>query len=173
MTRPHILWLLFALLLLGGCAGRALTPEQTARRAVTPLMVVDQPAAHEGRLVEWGGILIATHNRADHTLLEILAYPLDAQGRPQRDGSPLGRFLAIHDGYLETMEYAPGRLVTVGGPISGIRRGRVGEREYVYTAVQARALRLWPRQTLGTEPRIHFGIGVGSGGAGWGAGVGF
>ncbi len=173
MMRSHIPWFLFAVLLLSGCAGRALTPEQTALRAVTPMRVVEQPAAHEGRVVEWGGILIATHNRADHTLLEILAYPLNSEGRPLRDRAPLGRFLARHDGYLEAMEYAPGRLVTASGPLAGIRRGRVGDREYVYPLVQTRQLRLWPRHTLGTEPRIHFGIGVGSGGVGWGAGVGF
>jgi outer membrane lipoprotein len=170
-TLKQALTCLCCALLLGACASPRLTPEQAVLRAVSPAMAVAQPGLHQGRRVEWGGILIATHNRQTHTLLEILAYPLRADGRPDLGQQPMGRFLALRQGYLEVLEFAPGRWVTLSGPITGTRRGQVGERDYLYPAVDAHQLRLWPRQPPGQAPRIHFGFGVGSGS--WGAGVGF
>lgn len=134
-------------------------------------MVISQPAIHTGKTVEWGGLLIATHNRRSHTLLEVLAYPLKINGQPNLGQSPMGRFLATRSGYLEPLEFAPGRWVTLSGPITGTRRGQVGERDYLYPTVDARQLRLWPMEPPGRNPRLHFGFGIGSGS--WGAGVGF
>lgn len=169
----HALAPLFCSLLICACTTTQLTPEQAALRAVTPTMAAAQPNRHQGKRVEWGGRLIATHNRQDHTLIEILAYPLRNNGSPDLGGQPMGRFLAIRAGYLEPLEFAAGRRLTVTGPITGTRQGRVGEGDYIYPTVDASQLRLWPREAPGRSPRLRFGIGVGSGGGGFGAGIGF
>jgi outer membrane lipoprotein len=174
MIKPrHTLTYLGCVLLLCACAGTRLTPEQAAMRAISPTMAISNPTNHQGKSVEWGGLLVATHNRDTHTLLEVLAYPLRTDGRPNLRRQPMGRFLVIQEGYLEPLEFAPGRLLTVTGPITGTRRGQVGERDYTYPTVNAQQLRLWPRESPQRTPRLRFGIGVGSGGSGVGAGIGF
>jgi outer membrane lipoprotein len=160
-------------LLICACTTARLTPEQAALRAVTPTMAAAQPSMHQGKRVEWGGLLIATHNRQNHTLIEILAYPLRTDGRPDLDNQPLGRFLAIREGYLEPLEFTTGKQLTVTGPITGTRQGRVGEGDYIYPTMDAGRLHLWPREAPSRAPRLRFGLGVGSGGGGFGAGIGF
>ncbi|MFC1684610.1 Slp family lipoprotein [Pseudomonadota bacterium] len=169
----HPLVPLFCSLLICACATAQLTPEQAALRATTPTMAAAQPNRHQGKSVEWGGLLIATHNRQNHTLIEILAYPLRSNGRPNLGDQSLGRFLAIRAGYLEPLEFTAGRQLTVIGPITGTRQGRVGEGDYIYPTIEAGKLQLWPREAPGRTPRLRFGIGVGSGGGGFGAGIGF
>jgi len=164
---------LCCILFICACTTTQLTPEQAALRAVTPTMAAAQPSRHQGKSVEWGGLLIAIHNRQNHTIIEVLAYPLQTNGRPDLDRQPMGRFLTMRAGYLEPLEFAAGRRLTVTGPITGTRQGRVSEGDYIYPTVDANQLRLWPREDPGRSPRLRFGIGVGSGGGGFGAGIGF
>lgn len=146
--------------LLGGCAtaydvGNAeltLTPQQAAA-------AIDRA---RDRTVAWGGVIVDARNLADRTQLELLAYPLDCRNRPDRDAQPVGRFLALHPGYLETADYKPGRLVTAVGKVTETRTGTVGEARYVYPVLSVTALKLWPtEQQEATQPRFHFGVGVG------------
>jgi len=141
----------------------ATNPKRAALRILTPGAVITQPDKYKSRMVEWGGILIKAHNRRETTELEILTYPLDSDGLPLHNKSPQGRFIAIRAGYLETVEFAPGRLVTVTGPISGLRYGQIEGAKYTYPSINAQQLQLWPREKTDNEPRIHFGIGVGVG----------
>ncbi|MCK7496224.1 MAG: Slp family lipoprotein [Comamonadaceae bacterium] len=94
--------------------------------------------------------------------LELLGYPLDHRNRPDRDAAPVGRFLAMHPGYLETADYQAGRLLTVVGTVAETRAGTVGEARYVYPVLNVTGLKLWPTaQQEAAEPRFHFGVGVG------------
>jgi len=101
-------------------------------------------------------------NLEQGTRLEVLSYPLDSRGRPEQDASPKGRFLLQREGYLEPVDYAPGRLITAVGAVTGVEEGKVGDAPYRYPLMQAEQLHLWPkpesyrRQT----PQVHFGIGV-------------
>ncbi len=139
---------------------------ETARvdKTVTPAMATQNLASTRGKIVQWGGVIIAGTNRRDSTRLEILAYPLDHQGRPDRDAKSLGRFLADRAGYLETADYAPDRLLTVVGPVTGLQQGRIGETDYTYPLIRVEQLHLWPDILSDkNEPSVHFGIGVGIG----------
>jgi outer membrane lipoprotein len=107
-------------------------------------------------------MIAATKNLKDKTELEVVGYPFDSGNRPDVDAAPTGRFLVIQSGYLETADYAPGRLITVVGMVTETRTGTVGEAQYVYPVVAANKLQLWPRSAGGrNEPSIHFGIGIG------------
>jgi outer membrane lipoprotein len=125
--------------------------------------------------VYWGGSIIETTNFKDHTRVEVLAYPLDSDGRPQTDREDLGRFMIVQGGFLEPASYARDRLLTVVGEVSGKRVGAVGEASYDYPLIEARQLYLWPVETYsGSGTGMYFGIGVGSGGrSGGGVGIGF
>jgi outer membrane lipoprotein len=152
--------LMGSMLLVSGCA----TPYDigNADPRITPVEAAKDVPGMLNHTIAWGGLIAATKNLKDKSEIEVVAYPLDSENRPNRDASPTGRFLVIQSGYLETADYAPDRLITVVGTVTETRTGTVGEAEYVYPVVAASRLRLWPRPSLERrEPSFHFGVGVG------------
>lgn len=152
--------LFFLVLFLVGCAS---TPEfntDGVDLSLKPKQAAIENNALKGKSVLWGGMIIASTNLKESTQLEILAYPLDSRFRPMSDGQALGRFLAVRAGYMETTDFSQGRLITVQGTLGAIRKGYVGESEYVYPVVNIKQLKLWPKEGDYTEPRMRFGIGV-------------
>jgi len=148
-------------LLLGACAAGPAFNIYGADATLTPQEAVRQPPRTPGHQVAWGGVIIQSSNLQDRTRLEILAYPLNGDNRPDTEARPIGRFLAEREGYLETVNYAPGRLVTVVGPVTETRRGRIGETEYEYPVVDARRIQLWQPARRYNAPQVRFGVGVG------------
>jgi outer membrane lipoprotein len=149
-----------AAVLLAGCA----TPLDvgTADRKTTPKQAVSDFAATRNRTVAWGGVVVSAKNLKDTTQLEVLGYPLDSDNRPKADAEPLGRFLAVHPGFLETADYKEGRQVTIVGSVIDTREGTVGDARYVYPVLSSSRVHLWPKETQqSSEPRVHFGIGIG------------
>jgi outer membrane lipoprotein len=122
-------------------------------------------AQHKGRSVEWGGVIIAAENRRDSTWLELLAYPLNDAHKPRRDARPVGRFLAVRPGYLETADYAPGSWVTVVGRVRESRVGKVGAAPYRFPLIELERIDLWRNAAVNSssDPQVHFGIGIGIG----------
>lgn len=151
-----------ALLALSACA-KDKPADDGIDRALTPTRAAADIGTSRGQRVRWGGVIINATNLKDSTQLEVLAYPLDRDGRPRREENPLGRFLAFKDGYLETVDYAPGRLITLTGPVQDTRIRKLGEADYTYPILLADDLRLWNNKAPREEPRFHFGIGVGVG----------
>lgn len=157
--------------LLSACTTPQPAPEQTP--GIAP---VSSPAgAHR---VTWGGQLIAVENRRDSTELEVLAFPLDSGGRPDTAAASVGRFVAVQAGFLDPVDYAPGRLVTATGTVGAARTGAVGGAQVRLATLDVQSLRLWPREPA--APRVvpfgAIGIGFGSGGysgGGLGIGIGF
>lgn len=149
-----------SMLLVNACA----TPYDigNADPRVTPIEAVKDVPGMLNHTIAWGGLIATAKNLKDKTEIEVVAYPLDSENRPNRDASPTGRFIVIQPGYLETADYAPGRLITVVGPVTETRTGTVGEARYVYPVVAASRLHLWPMRPLERrEPSFHFGVGVG------------
>lgn len=145
---------------LGACA----TPFDvgTADRKTTPQQATADIGAVRGRTVAWGGVIVNAKNLQNATQVEVLGYPLDLDNRPDIKAAPLGRFLALHPGYLETADYNAGRHVTVIGSVTETREGTVGEARYVYPVLATTRLHLWPKETQqSSDPQIHFGIGIG------------
>ena len=93
--------LLIILLLLSGCASGPSLDSDTVDHSLTPAGVAAEPEISRGRQVLWGGVIVRTTNLADSSQLEVLAYPLDAQERPQPESASLGRFIVDKAGYLE------------------------------------------------------------------------
>lgn len=154
------LGLIVGIALLSGCA--APIDIGGAESTMTPQQVVTMFDTYRGRDIAWGGVIINGQNLASTTQLEVLAYPLDSQHRPQTSDAPTGRFLAQVKGYLETAEYKTGRLVTVVGVLSELHDGKVGESAYRYPLLKASTMYLWPIEAPPpNEPRFYFGIGVG------------
>jgi outer membrane lipoprotein len=163
------------LLLLTACASGPTFNTLGVDRLLTPQGVTANPQPATGKSVQWGGTIVSTANLQNSTQIEVLAYPIDSNGRPKTDDTAQGRFILERTGFLEPASYAAGRQVTVVGTVSGTRTGRVGEADYVYPVVTAKQLHLWPQgqSGSGTSTMFGFGVGGGSGGSGGGVGVGF
>ncbi len=122
------------------------------------LQVDDQA---KGRQVLWGGTILSSKNFSDHTRLEVLAYPLDKEGRIDTDAEPLGRFYALHDGYLETAEYRKSRWLSLTGTYMGLEPGKVGSADYTFPVVNVKQTHLWTEDSMSNgSSNVHFGIGV-------------
>lgn len=161
MRIERLFILLAALLALTACATTPVMETRGVNYSLTPVLAASDMQAARGTRVQWGGTIVGSRNLQHSTQLEILAYPLDASGKPKPGAGPLGRFVALWSGYLETVDYAPGRWVTVVGPITGTHTGRVGKVAYVYPVVRANQLHLWPkRRGWNTGPSVNFGVGV-------------
>ena len=107
------------------------------------------------------GVIVATDNLAEHTRIEVLGYPLSSgSARPKTDNAAQGRFIIHQQGYLETVDYAPGRVVTVSGILADIESGAVGDAAYEYPVVQAEELHLWKTQKYTQPSNVHFGIDI-------------
>lgn len=156
--KPVYLFLLL-LLALSGCASGPKYDTARYSRALTPSQAVAEQDALRGSPVLWGGVIIASRNLAEVSELEILAYPLDGQQRPLTAEPPLGRIIARRTGYLETVDYAAGRSVTLAGTLAGTQEGKLGEASYTYPVLMIDQLYLWPEGGEG-QTRFHFGIGV-------------
>jgi len=110
-----------------------------------PLSVVrDNVAAYQGKQVAWGGMILDTQIRENHTHIAILAKPLDSAGAPQEVDQGLGRFIASFSGFRDPAIFAPGRMLTVVGTVAGSEIRKVGEFDYEYVILQAETGRLWP-----------------------------
>jgi len=152
---------LAALALAAGCAASPPLATERAAVSVTPEQARAEMDRLEGTRILWGGVVIASTNREETTRLEILAHPLDRHQRPRTQAQSGPRFLAIHQGYLETADFAPGRSVTLTGPLVGLREGQVGEAPYTYPVVAAEDLHLWPApERRRSPPRFQFGLGI-------------
>ena len=126
---------------------------------ITPQRAVAEAGNLQGIEVLWGGIIIASTNLAEATQFEILAYPLASDQMPDTGEAPLGRFLALQEGYLETSDYAQGRLITVRGMLDGTHSGRIGESDYVYPVLRMHQHELWKTER-DSDTQFHIGIGV-------------
>jgi outer membrane lipoprotein len=167
-VQPLLVSLLAVLLafVLSGCATGSKFNTAGVDKSVTPGSPTGDILAVKGRRVQWGGTIIGTTNLKDATQIEVLGYPLEDNGRPEIDSAALRRFLVLYNGYLESVDYAPGRLLTAVGSIVEAREGKVGGTNYLYPVVAAEQLYLWPRERYYDyyrEPTFHFGIGVGIG----------
>ena len=151
---------LITILLLAGCAQLPKFDTQGVDRSLLPTQVASNIKAHRGRHVMWGGAILSGKNLKKSTRLEVLAYPLDSDGWPERDQKPLGRFILEQKGYLETADYGKGRIVTVVGTVSGIEKGKVGDSAYNFPVIQVRQLHLWQQTDRKSGTRFHFGVGV-------------
>ena len=155
-------WIMVGIMsvLIVGCAVTPQLQLDSVNRALLPTQAVADFSAHKNTRVLWGGIIVSSRNLKQGSLLEVLSYPLGNNHKPDTQKSPLGRFIVEYSEYLETVDYAAGRLLTVVGPLLEIGTGTIGEAEYQYPVLAGEQLFLWPTEDQSTEPQVHFGFGV-------------
>lgn len=152
------------LLLLAGAVLAGCTSVKFEGAAPSVRLTPDQVLAaggQQGGTVIWGGRILAVDNYADGTELQILALPLTGGNVPRVNASSQGRFVAYYPGFLEPVDYAPGRYVSLAGELQGLVEGQVGDRPVKFPLVQSSQIHLWPADANQWNPVWHIGVGVG------------
>ncbi len=149
------------LLMLSACATSPGFRLEQIDYKLTPKNALQANEQARGHQVLWAGTILSSKNFTDHSRLEVLAYPVDKEGRIDSDAEPLGRFYALHSGYLETAEYGKNRWVSLTGTYMGLEGGKVGSADYTFPVVNIDQIHLWTQDSLDSgSPKVHFGIGV-------------
>lgn len=153
-----------ALLALAACAPAPIYKTSGAAVLATPAQAGQTPERYSGTQVIWGGRIVHVSNFADHSEIELLAYPLDSSQRPRANDSGSGRFIAVLHGYVEPLDYPAGALMTVDGKLNGTRAGKVGEANYLFPLVEVTQSHVWTAEEMEKgRSNIRFGVGVGVG----------
>ena len=153
-----------ALLTLAACAPAPIYKTSGATVVPTPAQVAQTPERFAGNDVVWGGRIVQVSNFADHSEIDLLAYPLDSSQRPRANDSGGGRFIAVLHGYVEPLAYPPGALMTIDGKLNGTRAGKVGEADYLFPLVDVAQSHVWtPEEMSKGRSNFRFGVGVGVG----------
>lgn len=154
----HRCWVFAALLsgsVLTGCAGKA--PKELGAPIAdmpTPGAAQAAPERFVGDEVRWGGEILGVRNAADHTDVEVYGRPLEDDAEPKPDGGEGVRFVARVAGFLDPVEYAVGKRLTVRGRVQVPITHPVGEFPYRYPLVAVDASHLWPAYEA-PEPVYH------------------
>lgn len=161
--RPFGLLLALALpVVIAACAPAPIYKTGPSSVTATPAQVATAPQNFQGRDVVWGGTVVSVQNRADHTNIEVLAYPLDSSQRPRLNQPAIGRFVAVVPGFVEPLNFPPGSPITLRGTLDGARGGMVGDANYTFPLVHSQAMHHWtPEEMRQGHPNINFGVGVG------------
>jgi starvation-inducible outer membrane lipoprotein len=128
--------------------------------------VVNRLKEHIGVKVRWGGQVIGSQNVDGLTRLTVIAYPLTAQGRPDRRANSdvaAGRFI-VETKNLDASKES--RFVTVYGPITGeevLTNGKLKKVIPVVTAIESREWSDSDRRYMARTGRHlpHNGLGCG------------
>lgn len=149
MRRAKVLLCFLAMWLTAGCA-HVISP-QVREQATLNLGLEEvrrNPGFYKGKVVIWSGKILSGENKSDGTWLEILEMPADRQGKPSDSTRSGGRFLAKDPRFVDTALYAPNRLVTVAGTITGAEERNVGAVPYVYPVVTVMEMHLWAEEPV-------------------------
>jgi outer membrane lipoprotein len=140
-----LLLIVGAALLLQGCS-YAISSDvaRTADRSITFDKFQAEPSSHKGKTVIFGGLIVQARNVKTGTLIEIDQKKLDYWGKPRRTGRSGGRFIVLQPRHLDILVYAPGREITVAGEVAGTE-------EATYPLINAREIKLWPREKPARE----------------------
>ncbi len=158
----RLAWLAATLSALAGCASPPVFKDAPPA-APAPAEVALAPERYHGTQVVWAGKILGTRNLADTTEVQVIAYPADASQRPDQSAPTQGRFIVVLPGYVEPLDFPPGRFLTVRGHLQGTRVGSVDAHDYVYPLLQQGELHLWPVNFPNERGHVSFGLGVGVG----------
>lgn len=148
------------LCLLAACASSPVAVDGDEVADYGPAHVLDGQSDIGDRVI-WGGRILAVRNLADFTEIHMVSYPLDRGDRPRVDREPGVRFVLRQPGFLEPVQYARGRYVTVLGTVAGIEPVAVDEFMLDQPVIDGERIHLWPADISSWQSRTRFSVGVG------------
>ncbi len=149
--------LLTALTILGACQTTDLSNDSTDAQTNAPNTL--HKVATVGDQFLWGGKILAVENRQDTTEITVLSYPLSGKNNHKFEMESTGRFIAVHHGYLEPLDYVKGHRITVVGTLAGFREGSVSNAEYNFPLLDIEAIQLHKKSRISFPFSISVGFG--------------
>lgn len=135
-----------AAIMLVGCATTVPEAIREVPAGPSPVEVRGDPEQFTGSRVRWGGTITNVRNREAETWIEVVARPLEDNGRPEEGDVSFGRFLARLKGFSDPAIYSEGREITVVGTLAEPVTQQIGEYPYRYPVVDVASHHLWPVQ---------------------------
>lgn len=146
-------------LLITGCAVVKFDTGDRQIAKITPAQALNE--ARDNGAVIWGGRIVAVRNLQNSTEIEVLSYPLSNGHQPKIKHAPGIRFLAIYPGYLEPINYASGRYISLFGELRGETELMAGNYELLAPVMQVEQLHLWEANPDRWQNHVNFGVGIG------------
>jgi len=135
------------------CGTYQVIPDHLEDRVRTDLaldQVAQNPGAHEGDLVMWGGKVLAVNRLEGKTRVELLHLPLDGVHCPiDASTASRGRYMAVDTGHeIESAASLPkDTLVTVIGEVRGVINAPLDQGQYAYPLIAIKDMTAWEKQT--------------------------
>lgn len=137
-----------ALLLVSGCTTSPSTADITQAEqidsSVTFPQIAEAPDSYRGRIVMFGGEVIAAKRLKTGTRVEVLQLPLGGNYEPTTDRlATQGRFFAMETKPIDPAALPPRTRVTVVGEVTGSATLPLDEIDYLYPILTIRQLHVW------------------------------
>ncbi|PPD38565.1 MAG: hypothetical protein CTY16_20095 [Methylobacter sp.] len=94
--------------------------------------------------VRWGGVIVDVANEQSRSLVQVLAYPLNSQGRPLTDQPYQGRFVITTPEFLDPAVYEKDTSITIAGTLVGDIERTVDKKTLRLPLLTITAMHLWP-----------------------------
>ena len=146
-----LLSLVFMLATLSGCAVVSKDLRVQADPELGFAQVAAQPSKYAGEIVIWGGYIIENQPDQDQSRLVVLQTPLSTTQRPQSRDESAGRFIAVHDAFLDPEIYSTHRGVTVAGKVADFTL-TLDDGYGEYPVLQIKEIHLWDKPYERTSP---------------------
>ncbi len=136
--------LLFAGLLVPACAPVISREFRQSAAGISFSDILRDPGAYTGENIVVGGYILETINARTETRVVVLEAPLDSLGEPLSRDRSRGRFVLRSRRFLDPEVFRPGRAITVGGTLTGVRPETLGEDIYDYPVIEPVEIYLRP-----------------------------
>lgn len=143
-----------AMLGVSGCKTYDVIPDELESQLATDLtyeMVRSAPHEHQGKLVAWGGEVLAGKRTTEGTRLEILHLPLTDDLYPTEERARSnGRFVAYDaEGTItDPAVVEPGTPVTIIGRIGPLQHEELQGVEYQYPRLDVLDMTVWEKKLM-------------------------
>ena len=135
---------LAVLAMLAGCASVPEVLRGGPEKGPDPTQVRTTPKQYAGMTVRWGGVIVDVENGPAQSLVQVVSRPLSTNARPLETDQTWGRFVARITGFIDPVDYAAGREITVVGVLEGTEQRNIDAYPYSYPVVRATGYYLWP-----------------------------
>lgn len=152
MTRWLLIAALHAWLVAAGCtkspSSLEITQTEQIDRSVAFPQLIEAPENYRGRVVMFGGEVLAAKRLKTGTRVEVLQLPLEDNQEPATDRmATQGRFFAMETKPMDPAALPPGARVTVVGEVTGSATLPLDEIDYVYPILTIKQLHVWSPPT--------------------------
>lgn len=154
IRRGALVFVGLAMLGTAGCQTYDVVPKDLEPQLATGLtyeMVRDAPTGHQGKLVAWGGEVLAGKRTREGTRLEILHLPLtDGLYPTEERARSKGRFVVYDtEGTItDPAVVEPGTAVTIIGRIGPLEHEELQGVEYHYPRLDVLDMTVWEKKVM-------------------------